>query len=75
VRGHDFAHHPQWHLKVLPDATVEVTKPDGMVLTSRPPARSQAFSSRKRAENRTIPRPEAFGRDVGPDDDRRDAAA
>jgi hypothetical protein len=35
---HDFAHHPQWHLKLLPDATVEVTKPDGTTLSSRPPA-------------------------------------
>jgi hypothetical protein len=34
---HDFAHHAQWRLKVLPDTTVEVTKPDGIVLTSRPP--------------------------------------
>jgi hypothetical protein len=34
---HDFAHHPQWQLKLLPDATVEVTKPDGTVLTSHPP--------------------------------------
>jgi Domain of unknown function (DUF222)/HNH endonuclease len=33
---HDFAHHPQWHLKLLPDATVEVTKPDGRVLASEP---------------------------------------
>jgi hypothetical protein len=36
---HDFAHHPQWHLKLLPDGTVEVTKPDGTVLSSRPPPR------------------------------------
>ena len=34
---HDFAHHPQWHLKLLPDATVDVTKPDGTTLTSHPP--------------------------------------
>ena len=34
---HDFAHHPRWQLKLLPDATVEVTKPDGTVMTSRPP--------------------------------------
>jgi hypothetical protein len=34
---HDFAHHPQWQLKLLPDATVEVTRPDGTVLTSHPP--------------------------------------
>jgi len=34
---HDFAHHPQWHLKLLPDATVEVTTPAGRVLTGRAP--------------------------------------
>jgi hypothetical protein len=34
---HDFAHHPQWHLKLLPDATVEVTKPDGTTMSGRPP--------------------------------------
>jgi len=34
---HDFAHHPHWHLKLLPDATVEVTTPNGRVLTSHPP--------------------------------------
>ena len=34
---HDFAHHPKWHLKLLPDATVTVTRPDGITFTSRPP--------------------------------------
>ncbi len=34
---HDFAHHPQWQLKLLPDATVEITTPEGRVLVSRPP--------------------------------------
>jgi hypothetical protein len=34
---HDFAHYPQWQLKLLPDATVEVTTPNGRVLTSHPP--------------------------------------
>jgi hypothetical protein len=34
---HDFAHHPQWHLKLLPDATLEVTKPDGTTMSGRPP--------------------------------------
>ena len=34
---HDFAHHPQWQLKLLPDATVEVTRADGTVVHSRPP--------------------------------------
>ena len=35
---HDFAHHPHWHLKLLPDATIGVTTPTGRVLTSHPPA-------------------------------------
>jgi hypothetical protein len=34
---HDFAHHPQWQLKLLPDAAVEVTTADGRTLVSRPP--------------------------------------
>jgi hypothetical protein len=34
---HDFAHQPSWHLKLLPDASVEVTTPAGRVLTSRAP--------------------------------------
>jgi hypothetical protein len=34
---HDFAHHPHWQLKLLPDATVEVTRADGTVVHSRPP--------------------------------------
>jgi len=34
---HDFAHHPKWHLKLLPDSTVEVTKPDDTGMSSRPP--------------------------------------
>jgi hypothetical protein len=43
---HDFAHHPQWHLKLLPDATVEVTRPDGTVMTSRPPPSPPAIVPR-----------------------------
>jgi HNH endonuclease len=39
---HDFAHHPQWHLKLLPDATVKVTTPTGRVLTSHPPPSHRA---------------------------------
>ena len=34
---HDFAHQPAWHLKLLPDASVEVTTPAGRLLTSRAP--------------------------------------
>jgi Domain of unknown function (DUF222)/HNH endonuclease len=37
---HDFAHRPDWHLKLLPDATIEVTTPHGRVLTSHPPPMS-----------------------------------
>jgi 5-methylcytosine-specific restriction protein A len=36
---HDFAHHPRWQLKLLEDGTVEVTRPDGVVLTSHPPSK------------------------------------
>ncbi len=43
---HDFAHHPQWQLKLLPDATVEVTKPDGTTLTSHPPPPRRTSSTR-----------------------------
>jgi hypothetical protein len=32
---HDFAHHSQWYLKLLSDATVEGTRPDGTIVTSR----------------------------------------
>ncbi len=34
---HDFAHHPAWNLQLLPDGTVEVTRPSGRTLSSRPP--------------------------------------
>jgi hypothetical protein len=40
---HDFAHHPRWQLKLLPDATVEVTRPDGAVLTGRAPPPAPAL--------------------------------
>ncbi len=43
---HDFAHHPQWHLKLLPDATVKVTKPDGQVLTSHSGHRAAPIPAR-----------------------------
>jgi hypothetical protein len=36
-RHHHLLHLPGWHIKLLPDATVEVTRPDGQVLTDRPP--------------------------------------
>ena len=50
---HDFAHHPQWQLKLLPDATVEVTTPDGRTLTSHPPPRCR--DGTKPSESRSFP--------------------
>jgi hypothetical protein len=41
-RHHHLLHQGGWHLKLLPDATVEVTTPDGRVLTSHPPRGSPA---------------------------------
>jgi hypothetical protein len=42
---HDFAHHPQWRLRLLANGTVEVSTPSGRVLTSRPPPTTQSTSS------------------------------
>jgi hypothetical protein len=36
-RHHHLLHLPGWHVKLLPDATVEVARPDGQVLVDRPP--------------------------------------
>jgi hypothetical protein len=36
-RHHHLLHQPGWHIELLPDATVEVTRPNGQTLTSRPP--------------------------------------
>jgi hypothetical protein len=36
-RHHHLCHLPGWQVKLLPDATVEVTTPTGKVLTSHPP--------------------------------------
>ena len=38
-RHHHLLHLPGWHIKLLPDATVEVTRPNGQVLVDRPPGR------------------------------------
>src|SRR5947207_1071753 len=61
---HDFAHHPRWQLKLLPDATVEVTTPDGRMLTicPRPPpdAGPEPVSSRERSEIGSPPQPDAL---------------
>ena len=61
---HDFAHHPQWHLKLLPDATVDVTKPDGKILTSRPPPPGDADGcARIVAETGLVTELTPYGRD------------
>lgn len=36
-RHHHLVHRPGWSVKLLPDATLEVTTPEGRVLTGRPP--------------------------------------
>jgi hypothetical protein len=36
-RHHHRIHHPGWHTKLLPDATLEITRPDGTTLVSHPP--------------------------------------
>ena len=36
-RHHRRLHHPGWHAKLLPDATIEITDPTGHVTTSHPP--------------------------------------
>jgi len=42
-RHHKKLHQPGWHAKLLPDATFEVTNPDGIVRTSHPPGTLQPF--------------------------------
>ncbi len=37
-RHHHLLHSPGWHAKLLPDATLEITDPQGQVHTSDPPA-------------------------------------
>jgi Domain of unknown function (DUF222)/HNH endonuclease len=36
-RHHHLLHHPHWHGKLLPDATLEVTDPQGRVRSTTPP--------------------------------------
>jgi hypothetical protein len=36
-RHHHLIHRPDWHAKLLPDATLEITRPDGTTRTSHPP--------------------------------------
>jgi hypothetical protein len=40
TRHHHLLHKPGWHAKLLPDATFEVTTPDGRVLATKPPSRT-----------------------------------
>jgi hypothetical protein len=37
TRHHHLLHTPDWHAQILPDATLEVTDPQGHVHTSHPP--------------------------------------
>jgi hypothetical protein len=39
TRHHHLCHEPGWRVKLLPDASVHVTAPDGSELVSRPPPR------------------------------------
>jgi hypothetical protein len=41
-RHHHLLHHPHWHAKLLPDATLEITDPHGHVRTTTPPDPSRA---------------------------------
>jgi Domain of unknown function (DUF222) len=38
-RHHHLLHRPGWHAKLLPDATLEITDPQGRVRTTSPPSR------------------------------------
>jgi hypothetical protein len=38
-RHHHLIHRPDWHAKLLPDATLEITRPDGTTRSSHPPGR------------------------------------
>jgi hypothetical protein len=40
-RHHHLIHRPGWHAKLLPDATLEITRPDSTTRTSHPPGRLQ----------------------------------
>jgi hypothetical protein len=38
TRHHHLLHHPHWHTKLLPDATLEITDPRGHTRTTTPPS-------------------------------------
>ena len=42
-RHHKRLHQPGWHAKLLPDGTFEVTNPDGLTRSSRPPGTLEPF--------------------------------
>jgi len=42
-RHHSLLHRPGWNAKLLPDGTFEVTSPDGLTRTSRPPGATPAL--------------------------------
>jgi hypothetical protein len=42
TRHHHLLHHPHWHAKLLPDATLEITDPRGHTRTTTPPDPSRA---------------------------------
>jgi Domain of unknown function (DUF222)/HNH endonuclease len=41
-RHHHLLHTPHWHAKLLPDATLEITNPQGRIRTTTPPDPSRA---------------------------------
>ena len=43
TRHHHLLHKPGWEAKLLPDATFEVTAPDGRVFTTKPPSRTPRY--------------------------------
>ena len=42
TRHHHLLHTPAWHAKLLPDATLEITNPQGHTRTTTPPNPSRA---------------------------------
>ena len=43
ARHHHRLHQPGWHAKLLPDATFEVTDPEGLVRATSPPRAEPAW--------------------------------
>ncbi len=57
TRHHHLLHSSGWSIKLLPDATVEVTDPRGTVRTSDPPRRVRELAGAARAPARAGPGP------------------